>query len=142
MGWHSVCDKWNKEGYNALSDAEQIWVTTRGFIDAIENGGLISYFYNGHADNYDDAVYALGELEAFEVLDIFESFAAFFGDEVPEDINQRNAIIDSWAQGSAERNASGNVDAILMPMLRPLEEQLHTYLSENGIEPTYARDTR
>ena len=135
MNWHAVCDKWSEQGYDSLTEPEQIWLNTRGLIDAINNGGLVSYFYNPSADNYEDTTFALGELEAYEVLDILESFAALFGEEVPSDIYQRNAIISSWKQNGPESKASENVDSLLSPLLGQLEETLETYLIEQGFDP-------
>lgn len=133
--WHAVCDKWRDEGYDALTEPEQIWINTRGLIDAVNDGGLVSFFYNNQADYYDDTTFALGELESFEVLEILESFGAFFGDEVPVDINERNEIINSWERDSLESKASTDVDAMLMPLFAPLEKKLDVYLIAHGLEP-------
>jgi hypothetical protein len=135
MNWHQVCDKWSDDGYDSLSDAEQVWVCTRGFIDSVNDGGLVSFFFNSAADNYDDTVFALGELEASEVLEILEAFGAFFGDEVPDDINERNAIIDSWVPNGPEATASQNVDKALMPLLDALEKRLNEYLVSRDLDP-------
>ena len=137
MNWQEVRSKCSEEGYESLSEPEQVWCGTRALIDAVSDGGLVSYFYNSWADEYDDTTFSLGELEAFEVLDILESFAALFGDEVPSDIGERNDIISSWVHGGPESNASQNVDSHLQPLLAPLEEKLHAYLIENGIKPDY-----
>lgn len=139
MSWYEVCDRRQKEGYESLSEPEQIWISTRALIDAVHDGGLVSYFYNSWADNYDETTYALGELEAFEVLDILESFAEFFGDEVPFDGEERNAIINSWTQRSPEAVASEHVDSVLMPLLDDLETTLHAYLTQHGVDPVYSR---
>lgn len=137
MNWQEVRGKCSEEGYESLSEPEQVWCGTRAIIDAVNDGGLVSYFYNSWADEYDETTYALGELEAFEVLDILESFASLFGDEVPPDINTRNDIINSWAADSPESKACENVDSALNPLLEALEAKLNTYLIENGIEPDY-----
>ena len=137
MNWKQLCEKWNTDGYESLSEPEQVWVNTRGFIDSVNNGGLVSFFYNSAADRYEDTTIALDELEAIEALDILESFAAFFGDEVPDDIDERNAIINSWAIGSEENKASENVDTVLMPMFDALEEKLNQYLVDHELDPDY-----
>ena len=137
MNWHAVCDKWSEQGYDSLTEPEQIWLNTRGLIDAVNNGGLVSFFYNNQANYYDDTTFALGELEAFEVLDILESFGAFFGESVPEDINERNEIINSWVANGPESTASEKVDSSLMPLLDSLEKKLDAYLIEHGLNPDY-----
>jgi hypothetical protein len=43
--WIQLCDKaFGSGGYAGLSTDEQLWLNTRGLIDSIENGGLISFF--------------------------------------------------------------------------------------------------
>ena len=137
MNWQEVRSKCSEEGYESLSEPEQVWCGTRALIDAVGDGGLVSYFYNSWADEYDDTTYALSELKAIEALDILESFAALFGDEVPSDLSERNKIISSWVEGGPESTACEKVDSQLEPLLGPLEEKLNTYLFENGIEPDY-----
>ncbi|WP_197531508.1 DMP19 family protein [Posidoniimonas corsicana] len=137
MNWYDVCDKWSSEGYDSLSAPQQVWVNTRGFIDAVDNGGLVSFFYNSQADRYEDTVFALADLEAAEALDVLETFGAFFGDEVPDDMVERNEIINSWASDSPQSRACESVDTILRPYIEPLEQKLEAYVIEQGFDPEY-----
>lgn len=136
MNWNTVCDKMISEGYNSLEEHEQVWIVVRGLIDAVNDGGLVSYFYNSWADDYEDMINALTQLEAFEVLELVEEFGEFFGDEVPDDINERNAIINSWDQNSPESRYSESVDSKLMPLLEQLENvQLRNHLLMHDLDP-------
>lgn len=137
MNWQEVRHKCSEEGYESLSEPEQVWCGVRALIDATNDGGLVSYFYNNWADEYDDTTYALGVLEAFEALDLLESYAAFFGEEVPSDINERNDIVNSWVDGSPASKAREDLSSQLESLLDPLEEHLHAYLIDNGITPDY-----
>src|SRR6185369_11395560 len=48
-GWKALCDRRKSLGYSALSDGDRVWLNVRWLIDSVENGGLISYFYNSAA---------------------------------------------------------------------------------------------
>ncbi|WP_197204003.1 DMP19 family protein [Crateriforma conspicua] len=136
LNWKAVCTKMSTQGYNSLDEAEQVWLNARGLIDAVHDGGLVSYFYNGWADDYDDMIDALTELEAFDVLEIVEQFGGLFGDEVPDDINQRNSIIDSWGENGPESKYCDRVDDDLMPLLDELENgPLRAFLVKHGFNP-------
>lgn len=60
--WKQLCKKWASRGYDSLSEPERVWFNTRTVIDSFENGGLISYFYNSGADDYDDMLTSLEAL--------------------------------------------------------------------------------
>lgn len=68
MKWEELCDKWSAEGYYSLEEPEQVWLNTRSIIDSVNDGGLISFFYNSPADYYDDTTYALAEIKASRCL--------------------------------------------------------------------------
>lgn len=135
MTWQELCEKWSREGYDELTEQEQLWLNVHTLIDATENGDLISYFYNSGADTFDDTVDALDELEANEVAEIVEAFGNFFGDEVPDDTQERNRVINSWPDGGQESEACEAVDEILMPLFEELETKLKAYLLANGYDP-------
>lgn len=48
--WAELCRRWSEEGYVSLSLPERTWLNARCLIDSVENGGLISWFYNSGAD--------------------------------------------------------------------------------------------
>ncbi|QDU87565.1 hypothetical protein Pla175_09300 [Pirellulimonas nuda] len=137
MNWDELWDKYREVDYEGLKQPEQVWLNTRAFIDSVNNGGLISFFYNSGADLYDDTVFALGELKAFEALEALESFGKLFGDDVPFDIDERNRIISAWEDNGPEVKACENVDKVLYPLFPKLEETLEAYLIEHGLDPDY-----
>jgi hypothetical protein len=134
--WHLLCDRWERLGYEALSDDERVWCNLRGLIDAVENGGLISYFYNSGADRLRDCRTALRRLNALDVLARVDDVATLFGSEVPATVDQRNRIIDSWPEDDATRDALlEKVDHELMPLVSHLEFTLVSFLTECGLAP-------
>jgi hypothetical protein len=95
--WSELCDKLSAAGYDTLSPSEKDWVNLRNLIDSIENGGLISYFYNSGADHLSDCLDALQRIRAPQVLKEVQKVCALFTAGVPADIDARNQVINSWA---------------------------------------------
>jgi len=136
QAWAGVCDRISAAGYDALSPSERDWVNLRSLIDSIENGGLISFFYNSGADHLTDCLESLRRIEAPRVLQEVQRVSALFSGGVPANINERNDLINSWADSpqSAEIDALlEDVDDRLMPMMDELETKLSNFLRVNGL---------
>lgn len=130
--WSDLCERWGSQGYDSLSRPEKTWLNIRALIDSIENGGAISYFYNSGADSLPDCLEDLNMLGADSVRAQVEKVVALFPDGVPSELDARNAIIDSWADGEVD-SLLEEVDDALMPLMSSLEEQLSTYVERNGL---------
>lgn len=95
--WEKLIDKWVKRGYETLLPSERIWFNVRSLIDSVDNGGLISYYYNSGADYLEETVEDLYKLKAYEVINIINQVNELFQDDKPPiDIDRRNNIISSW----------------------------------------------
>ena len=131
--WYEVCRKSQVEGYAAMSREERHWLNIRGLIDSIENGGLISYFYNSYSDTLPDCLRALDELGARDVRKQVELVCALFPGGVPGGGEERNEVIRSWADGGPVNALLDEVDERLMPMMPQLEEKLERFLRGSGL---------
>ncbi len=134
--WHALCDKLGQAGYDSLSPEEKAWVNLRGLIDSIENGGLISYFYNSYADHLPDCLVALRRLEASRVAAEVSRVCALFPGGVASDIDARNDVITSWGDSPQEGTIGAlleDVDNRLMPMMSDLESRLGRFLQQHGM---------
>ena len=132
--WRALCGKWNRSGYASLSTDERVWFTARSLIDAVENGGLISYFYNSGADHLPDCRSALQDLNALNVLSYVDRVARLFGPEVPLTVNERNQIIDSWPEHDDALEALLNsIDHELMPLMLVLDDELESFVVQRGL---------
>jgi hypothetical protein len=130
--WQDLCSRWENEGYESLSRNEKTWLNIRGLIDSIENGGLISYFYNSGADTLSDCLADLKALEATEVLAQIERVCDLFAGGVPTDLEARNEVINSWPDGDdAIETLLQEVDEAIMPLMKDLECVLHEHLRRN-----------
>jgi hypothetical protein len=135
QAWHALCDRWGKTGLRGFSPAEKVWFCVRTLIDAINNGGLISYFYNSNAAHIKDCQTALGVLNAPDVATQLARAAKLFGRRVPTDIEARNRIINSWTDDGPESTFFEHVDAAVEPLLDDLERKLSAYLASSGLVP-------
>jgi hypothetical protein len=131
-GWRALCDRWKNAGYSSLSDGERVWLNVRRLIDSVENGGLISYFFNSPADTLSDCRHALRQLGADDVLLRVERVAALFGEQVPPTVAKRNEVIDSWPDDEAYDQLLEQIDDELMPMMSELESKLDAFLVQAG----------
>ena len=129
--WSLVCDRFSTDGFEALSKPEQYWIAIRELIDSTEGGGLISYFYNPGADRLQKCFDALDEFKATDVKELLVRQCAFFGNEVPKDLQARNSIIESWEDGEHEA-AMDEIDNAIMPLLEDLDARLEIYLREQN----------
>jgi hypothetical protein len=101
--WNQLFEKYDEKGYLSFSSDERIWFNVRGLIDAIENGGLISFYYNHGADDLDDTLEDLQKIDAIDVVNMLEKVNELFPNgNPPKDIDERNKVIDSWEDGQYE----------------------------------------
>lgn len=131
--WQALCDKWNEQGYDALSHGEKVWLNIRGVIDAVNDGGLAAYFYNTYADHYEDCLAALTELGAADVRARLEEVHGWFPGVLPPDRVARTEAMGAW-DGSAE--IFGRLDQIddeLIARNETLEQELEAHIRNKGL---------
>jgi hypothetical protein len=128
LAWDALCDRLDAVGYVSLLPAELVWLNIRWFIDSVQNGGCISYFYNSTGDNLADCRASLQALGAEAQLKALDRVCWLFGNRVPGDIDGRNDIIDSWPDGGHQERILREVDSQLMPQMVQLESVLSQYI--------------
>jgi len=132
--WEALCDKYAAQGYSALSPDERLWINIRGLIDATENGGLISFFYNSGADTLPDCLAALDALSASDVKAQVARVTALFPEGVPATLEGRNEAINSWDDDNEETDRLlEDVDHNLYELFENLELTLERYLRSRGL---------
>ena len=132
--WEALVDKWRQQGHGSLSGPEKVWFNVRALVDAITNGGLVSYYYNSGADTLPDCLIALERIGAVELKSTVERMNALFpGGVVPADLEARNSVISSWPDDGAKDAALERLDNEAMPLLDSVERRLEDYLRRNGI---------
>jgi hypothetical protein len=116
--WIKVADK-ATDNYNSLATYERVWSNTRILVDSINNGGLISYYYNSGAENVYDMLSDLRIINMHTVAEIIENFNSilFPNSSVPKDINVRNEVI-------------GNLDERSNDLIQTIETKISSYIPE------------
>jgi len=132
--WQGLCGRLGDVGYTAISDDERTWLNVRWLIDSVENGGLISYFYNSGADTLLDCRAALAQLGAEAVIAHVDRVAGLFGLEVPLNIERRNAAIGSWPDDGVRDRILEEVDEQVTPLMNELEGKLEAFLARTGLD--------
>jgi len=127
--WRDLWAEIERHGYGGLTRHQLLWVDTRAVIDATNNGGIISYFYNSNASRYYDCLSALDQLGATTVRQLLEEAGSLFGERVSPDQEVRNAIINAW-DGGRYSAALDRLDHQLYVEFPALEERLCEFLEE------------
>lgn len=139
---HEFQDRWEQivqcalgGGYQALSNEEKIWFNAQSLIQAIDNGGLISYYYNSAADTLGDCMHALEVLGAEGMLSLITKVNTLFTNGVPVDVCARNEIINSWPDDGSIDEFLGPIEASAMSEARHLVARLVAFILNSRGEP-------
>ena len=128
--WEGLCETYESQGYGALSQSERLWFNVRALIDSIQNGGMISYFYNSAADHLGDCLAALRQLRASNVQPQVLRMCSLFPDGVPATVDGRNNVINNWNEERIEGTLD-EIDEATEPWLADLERRLSKAISNN-----------
>jgi hypothetical protein len=135
----SAHDKWCKvvekamNDYNSLSRIERVWFNSRSVIDATNNGGLISYYYNSGAENVYDAIEDIELLGKERIVEIIKEFnrIIFLELKVPTDINERNKYIENLTENADDKLQ--DLESEITLQIDDLENRLNVFLTEKKI---------
>lgn len=95
-GWVKIVDKACAD-YELLTADERIWFNIQSLIDQVDNGGLISHYYNSGADHNKETIEDLQTLDFDDVADLLIQINNLFPNGQPSvHIDERNDIISSW----------------------------------------------
>ncbi|MEZ4974549.1 MAG: DUF4375 domain-containing protein [Cyclobacteriaceae bacterium] len=94
--WEKLVDKSFSKGYGTLTDSERVWFNVQTLIQDVDNGGLISHYYNSGADTILDTIEDLKKLGADDIVYLIRQMNDLFPNSTPpKDIDKRNEIINS-----------------------------------------------
>lgn len=130
--WYSVVERAFKD-YNSLSDDEKIWFNLRGLIDAVCDGGLISYYYNFGAVYIYETIQNLEFFEMHSILDIIKYYnQIIFGEiEVPKDLDERNEYIRNLTEDESVQLDKLEDKIWEEKLMDKLEDILTEYLNDS-----------
>jgi len=139
--WDKIVNKANvnyneTSNYNSLTKEEKVWFNIQLLINAVNNGGVISFFYNYEANHYLETIESLKELKQEKVIELLEKIAIIFPEGiVPKDIDERNRIIESLSDEEDEKydKMFENIDNDFFEIENKLEHDLINYLKINNL---------
>jgi len=127
--WIKLVDKAYND-FNSLSKEERVWYTVQILMDATNNGGMISFFYNSGADYYIETINDLKELKQDKIAELLERIGKmYYKNIVPKDIEKRNQIIISIPDDGRYDQELDEIDTIFYQLENKLEEDLVNYIS-------------
>lgn len=130
--WITLVDKANTD-YQSLTQAERVWFNTERLIAEVDNGGLISLYYNSFADTMDETLQDLELLDAHEVRELLMKMNALFPGSMPSRNSEvRNMLIDSWEDGMHD-DLLRKLDARFYELAADLERKLIDYILSNNL---------
>ncbi len=131
--WERLIDRASKYGVETLTSDEKVCFTVQSLIQAIYDGGLISFYYNSGADWLDDTMLALKTLDDPIMIELMSRVNELFPNGVPKDITARNEMINAWPD-------DGSIDKILEPIedeaqqeAELLESKLVFFIKEHNL---------
>ncbi len=131
--WESLASR-AADRYDTLAAGEKVWYNVQVLIQSIENGGLVSYYYNSYAERLDDCMASLDALDARKMKKLMLHMNALFPGGVPKDITKRNDIINSWPED--DEDFDEKMDALEDEALEEaghLEVLLVEYIEQKGL---------
>lgn len=130
--WFEIVDRKSRGGYESLSRIEKTWFNVEVLIGQVENGGVISYFYNSGADGLEECLKDLTALGAHEVRRQIERVCQLFPSGVPDSMDARNDVIDSWADSDELDSLLTEVDELVLTLMDDLNQRLNEFLEASG----------
>jgi hypothetical protein len=130
--WRELVDK-TMADYSSLSSDERLWFNIRALIDAVNNGGLISHYYNSGADHNKDTIDDLMRLQFADVAKMLMEINKLFPNGSPSTmIEERNAVISGWSDEEPERETLfDELDEKFYRRTQQLERDLDEFVRQN-----------
>jgi hypothetical protein len=122
--------------YELLTEDERIWFNIQSLIQAVNDGGLVSYYYDHGADHLPDTMADVNMLGADEALALLWQINQLFpGGVPPGDIDERNDIIDTWDEDEVT-SLFDKLDEMFFDRETSLESLLVTHIVSKGLNIT------
>jgi hypothetical protein len=97
--WIRLVDK-GFANFNSLTRDERVWFNVQAIIGDVDNGGLISHYYNSGANRNIETIEDLRYLGCNDIADLLTKVNELFPDGQPsKHMNERNDIISNWEDG-------------------------------------------
>lgn len=128
--WEKLVQKADDVGLEGLTEVERIWYTIRVLIDSVDDGGIISFYYNNGAEYLRETMEDLRKIEADMIIKILEEVNILFPEGyISKDIDQRNDVISSWEDEKIHELLE-SLDDRFYELNEYLEKKLEHYINQ------------
>jgi valyl-tRNA synthetase len=127
--WEKIVDKAHNNYYSLTPD-ERIWFNVQCLIQDVDNGGLISHYYNNGANYNSETIDDLKYIGYQDIADLLIKLNELFPDGKPStDINERNQIIEKFEDNNvAYDNLLDELDSYFYSKENELEQKLISHI--------------
>ena len=117
----------------SLTEPELAYLTVKALVASIQNGGLISYYYNNYADHLEGCMESLARIGATDMLKLVGEMNGLFGESVPADLEARNAVINFWGDNPQTDAKLDSMSENEQELAEATDALLEDYLRQNGL---------
>jgi hypothetical protein len=94
--WSNLVDK-GYSNYLLLTPDERMWFNIQSLLTFVDNGGLISYYYNSGADHNRETIADLIALGFLDIASLLQQIDKLFPNgKMPLVVEERNTAILEW----------------------------------------------
>jgi hypothetical protein len=126
-----VCGRWDRDGFAALTRAEQVAYCVDALEREVANGGFDQFFWNYSGDTAHETLEALQAIGAPQAAALVrEAIACFPGGKVPSSREERERLLESMGEAPREKWSQ-------------LDDRFHEYPDDlTGLMRAYVRENR
>ncbi len=130
--WAKIVDK-GCANYSSLTPNERIWFNIQSLIGSVDNGGLVSHYYNSDAEYNKETIEDLMILGFPDIAFLLQRINQLFPNETPPlNMGERNDIISTW--GEEQYNLLEELDENFYKRESELEIALVIHIKETIVE--------
>lgn len=131
--WAELVERESHKGYNKLSSDEKIWFNLQILIQAIYDGGLVSYYYNSGADYLTECEQALHTIGAERMKLLLSRVNKLFPEGVPLTLKERNSVINAWPDDSSVDRFLDPIEEAALREADLIEEKLISFIKNRKL---------
>lgn len=130
--WVKIVDK-GLGDFDSLTSDERVWFNIETLIAQVDNGGLISFYYNSYAERVMETIDDLKKLGFADIADLLIQINKLFpGGQPSADIDERNDVISNWPDGKYD-SLLDSLEKTFYSREKELEQKLIQHIQTCGL---------
>ena len=120
--------------YNSLSKNERLWFNVESLISSVDDGGLISHYYNSGANYNAETIEDLNYLGFNDISKLLEKINEYFPNgKPPHNMEERNKVIENWTDRKFDKILK-ELDNNFFEKEKKLEQSLIKFIEDEIIK--------